>query len=578
MKQIIILLIINIITIPLIAQNDNLFSGVGVGYNVGNSTDYNTAFGDSAFFEVTNYIDGISAFGAFAGYNASRYATAIGYKAGGAIDYSLAIGVNSSGFLGEVGFGVTIGHNTGVSLTSNGSYNILIGEEAGYSLTDKDYVIVIGHRSATNLDVEANTIIGHDIGNNITSEGNTIIGNATEDYGSGGAGYSLTSGEYNVLLGTSTGSSLTTSSYNTFVGAAAGGLTETAEPNTFVGGLSGYNTGKNGTTTTANYNTFVGYKSGYTNEGGLYNTIIGSNADVANANLDYLVQVGANSAAHADGVTLIGYNGVGEGAYSIGIGSEVTVSGEYGIGIGYQSTISTAGENSVNVGYQSSMTESESIGIGYLSDVQGATSVAIGSDVEATGTNATILGATNTVNGSNSMAIGHNISIANDNQINIGNDAVMSISGIVNWTTTSDGRLKNNVQEDIPGLDFILKLRPVTYELRVASYELRVANQSQNETLNPQLVTRFTGFIAQEVEQVAQSIDYDFSGIDAPKNEEDRYGLRYGQFVVPLVKATQELSGTIQNTEQAVSQTKKQVEGIDILLNKIEAKLSELED
>src|SRR5262249_40206642 len=34
----------------------------------------------------------------------------------------------------------------------------------------------------------------------------------------------------------------------------------------------------------------------------------------------------------------------------------------------------------------------------------------------------------------------------------------------------------------------------------------------------------------------------DFSGVDKPKNDKDLYGLRYSDFVMPLVKAVQELS------------------------------------
>src|SRR5437763_258779 len=52
----------------------------------------------------------------------------------------------------------------------------------------------------------------------------------------------------------------------------------------------------------------------------------------------------------------------------------------------------------------------------------------------------------------------------------------------------------------------------------------------------------YTGFVAQEVEQAAKKVNYNFSGVDAPKNDKDFYGLRYGDFVVPLVKAVQELS------------------------------------
>ena len=50
--------------------------------------------------------------------------------------------------------------------------------------------------------------------------------------------------------------------------------------------------------------------------------------------------------------------------------------------------------------------------------------------------------------------------------------------------------------------------------------------------------------IAQEVEQAASEIGYIFSGVDKPENENSLYGLRYAEFVVPLVKAVQELSST----------------------------------
>ena len=42
------------------------------------------------------------------------------------------------------------------------------------------------------------------------------------------------------------------------------------------------------------------------------------------------------------------------------------------------------------------------------------------------------------------------------------------------------------------------------------------------------------------MELAAESVGYDFSGVDKPKNEDDFYGLRYAEFVVPLVKAIQE--------------------------------------
>ena len=59
---------------------------------------------------------------------------------------------------------------------------------------------------------------------------------------------------------------------------------------------------------------------------------------------------------------------------------------------------------------------------------------------------------------------------------------------------------------------------------------------------------RRSGFIAQEVEKAANEVNYNFDAIHKPENENDNYSLAYGQFVVPLVKAVQELSK--QNEEQ----------------------------
>jgi len=99
----------------------------------------------------------------------------------------------------------------------------------------------------------------------------------------------------------------------------------------------------------------------------------------------------------------------------------------------------------------------------------------------------------------------------------------------------------------VPGLEFIKKLRPVTYHLDVNKIDdfLGIPDSLRNKDIQKQAALEKeaivqTGFIAQEVEEVAQSLGYDFSGVDPPKNEQDFYGLRYAEFVVPLVKAIQE--------------------------------------
>jgi hypothetical protein len=128
----------------------------------------------------------------------------------------------------------------------------------------------------------------------------------------------------------------------------------------------------------------------------------------------------------------------------------------------------------------------------------------------------------------------------------LGNSFTTSIGGIVGFTNLSDGRYKKNIQEDVKGLAFIMKLRPVTYQLDIVGInrKLNINEDKQNGQAYQEMAKTgkaiFSGFVAQEVEHAAKSAGYDFSGIDKPKNDNDMYGLRYAEFVVPLVKAMQE--------------------------------------
>jgi hypothetical protein len=72
-----------------------------------------------------------------------------------------------------------------------------------------------------------------------------------------------------------------------------------------------------------------------------------------------------------------------------------------------------------------------------------------------------------------------------------------------------------------------------------------------------------SGFIAQEVEDAAKKIGYEFSGVDAPKNESDYYGLRYAEFVVPLVKAVQEQQKIIEDLKIYNTELEKRVEALE---------------
>src|SRR5204862_856680 len=65
----------------------------------------------------------------------------------------------------------------------------------------------------------------------------------------------------------------------------------------------------------------------------------------------------------------------------------------------------------------------------------------------------------------NATAIGNGASVATNNHVRIGNSSIISIGGYANWTNISDGRVKKNIKQNVPGLAFINKLEPVTYNL-----------------------------------------------------------------------------------------------------------------
>jgi len=188
-----------------------------------------------------------------------------------------------------------------------------------------------------------------------------------------------------------------------------------------------------------------------------------------------------------------------------------------------------------------------------------------------TGDNNTIIGSFSDVssgNLSNATALGYSAQVDASNKVRIGNTSVFSIGGQVGWTNFSDGRYKQNIREDVPGISFINKLRPVTYTVDTKSldenyYKLKPGVASSSNSPN-----RYTGFIAQEVERSAAELNFTFSGVDKPQQPDGLYGLRYAEFVVPLVKAVQEQQQQINHLQAEIDLLKEQNKLLMQLLNK----------
>jgi hypothetical protein len=151
-------------------------------------------------------------------------------------------------------------------------------------------------------------------------------------------------------------------------------------------------------------------------------------------------------------------------------------------------------------------------------------------------------------------------------------------------TYFSDKRAKKNIRPDVPGLAFINGLQPVTYNLDLdaidgllkidrtrrpdgeedLSQELKDINKKAKEAKEKQTQTCF---IAQDVEKTAQSIGYNFSGVDV--DETGIYGLRYAEFVVPLVKAVQELSEQNSGLQAQVNEFSEQNDRLQAQVNEL---------
>ena len=225
--------------------------------------------------------------------------------------------------------------------------------------------------------------------------------------------------------------------------------------------------------------------------------------------------------------------------------------GNYNLAVGRNALYSNKSNNNTAVGYKA-----------LYSNNSGSDNTAIGYDADVS-----------VANLNNATALGYSATVNASNKVRIGNSSVSAIEGQVAFTSVSDGRIKENVQEAVPGLSFISQLRPVTYTLNTRKQD-EITMQampdsikekrmlSDEDYLESSSIVR-TGFIAQEVEVAAKKVGFDFDGVSAPQNETDLYGIRYAEFVVPLVKAMQEQQETIEEQQATINDLLKRVEALE---------------
>ncbi len=86
-----------------------------------------------------------------------------------------------------------------------------------------------------------------------------------------------------------------------------------------------------------------------------------------------------------------------------------------------------------------------------------------------------------------------------------------------------------------------------------------------------------TGFLAQDVEKIAEDLGYNFDGVFKPQHDKDHYSLAYSQFIMPLVKSVQEQQLILEDKQFQLDNKQKQIEELKKDNVDLKARLEKLE-
>ena len=455
-----------------------------------------------------------------------------------------------------IGFEAGLGNTTGEMLTAVG-YQALRGNSEGSQNTAVGFLAL--RENSTGLN---NTAVGsHALHLNTTGHSNTGIGMKSLFWNS--------TGEFNTAIGSQSMEFNTTGNFN--AGISSGAL----HSNT-----SGY------------WNTAVGTSALWNNRTGSENTAVGGEALAGNFDGHHNTAVGTRALWSTENVPPSGAIHYGQGSGNTAVGFEALreiTTGNHNVGVGMHALrVNSTGRENVSLGsfsmyHNATGSNNAAIGNGSLNNnTTGEYNTAIGNyalTTNITGNYNTVIGYNANVsesNFSNATAIGYGAIATASNQVTIGNSSVTSIRAYAPLTTISDGRVKKNIQDNVPGLDFIKRLRPVTYNLDLDAADnllrsgiasdsvLPLIDKQERNMIQDQLRT---GFIAQDVEEAANSIGYEFSGLDLSENVNGLYGLRYSKFIVPLVRAIQELSEENEEKNATITALESRIDQLQVLVN-----------
>jgi len=391
------------------------------------------------------------------------------------------------------------GNNTAIgsgALTANtsGSLNVAVGTSALSSNTTAPYNTAIGYQALRdNVAGNQNTAVGYEALASNTALKNTAVGayaqyQSTTAQESTALGYAalaaLTTGSYNVAVGASAVDALTTGGnnvgigykalsasngdWNVAIGSEALKTEATSGSNVAIGGLSMQ------TSNGASNNVAVGKQTGYLLTTGDYNVFVGSNCGFNQTTASRNTAMGyvaLYSNETGDNNTAIGQNA----GYSITTGNHNTLIGRAGQNI-------TTGRYNVCVGETSgyTLTTGEfNVYMGYLAQASGGS-------------------ATDEI----VIAAGNNFIVGKGNNtgfISPDGGGVYQGNNSSSWSTTSDRRIKKNIEDNNIGLNAINQIQVKNFEYRtedeIVDFENPAAAVVKKEGIH-------LGVIAQEIEEI----------------------------------------------------------------------------
>jgi hypothetical protein len=373
--------------------------------------------------------------------------------------------------------GLTVGRGAGA-----GSTNTAVGASALAANTSGVASTVVGYQAGQSITTANSlTAVGRGAFKNTTASNNTGVGDE--------AGVATTTGASNVAIGSVTFYSNTTGSNNIAIGQQALQANTTASNSTAVGYQAGYSN------TTGAYNAFFGISAGYANTTGTQNTYIGENAGSAMTTGSYNTIIGAyqGNAGGLDIRTANNYIVLSDGAGN--------PRGWFG----------PSGEYNVNV--------------------PGITAWRAQVSIESNSTSFYQLALNNTNTGGGGQIMLDLYRVGSRNGSISGNNTTVS------YNTSSDYRLKENVQPMVGALSRVSALKPCTYNWK--------SDGSTGE-----------GFIAHELAEVIPQAVHGEKDAVKEDNSIDPQGVDASHLVAMLTAAIQELNAKVDAQAAEISALK----------------------